>query len=208
MSDFLVSAHTCWLNPDIIDAMLLQAAEVGNMVKPCNDDLRVLRQWLTATEFGDCFLRGREISTWHEDHDKDFVNLSGPRPEEDQFTHWMSPIMIGIYHKIWGMRRKVSHRVAPEPHTKKLTDKPKHPKVDIENSGVIEYDDSWLKAVGKAFGVLLACLLPVLAILALYFVKNTLRRIGITIGFTAVFGFSLKLLTSAELKEIFVAATA
>ena len=157
-----------------------------------------------ATEFW----RGREISTWHEDHDKDFVILSGPRSEEDQFTHWMSPIMIRIHHKIWGMRRKVSHRVAPKPHTKKLMDKPKHPKVDIENSGVIEYDDSWLKAVGKAFRVLLTCLLPVLAILALYLVKNAPRRIGITNGFTAVFGFSLQLLTSTELKEIFVATTA
>lgn len=152
MSDFLLSAHMCWLDPDIIDAMLLQAAGVGNVVKPSNDDLRVLRQWLPATQFGDWFLRGIEVSTWQEDHDKDFMNLSGHRPEGGQFTHWMSPIMIGIYYKIWGMRRKVSHRVAPKPHTKKLTDKSKRPKVDIENSGVIEYDDSWLKAVAKAFG--------------------------------------------------------
>jgi hypothetical protein len=53
-----------------------------------------------------------------------------------------------------------------------------------------------------------AASLPVVAVLILYFIKNTLKRIYVLIGLTVAFAISTKLLTSAKSIEIFAATAA
>jgi hypothetical protein len=53
-----------------------------------------------------------------------------------------------------------------------------------------------------------AATLPVIAILILYFIKDTLRRIYVLIGLTVAFAVATKVLTSAKSIEIFAATAA
>ncbi|PMD58723.1 uncharacterized protein K444DRAFT_630412 [Hyaloscypha bicolor E] len=53
----------------------------------------------------------------------------------------------------------------------------------------------------------LSAILPLGSILALYFVKNTLNRIGVMVGFTITFAAALMISTSAKMIEV-IAATA
>jgi hypothetical protein len=55
---------------------------------------------------------------------------------------------------------------------------------------------------------LLASMIPVLSILILYFIKNTLRRIYTLMGFTVLFALVLKLLTSAKTMDVFAVTAA
>ena len=83
---------------------------------------------------------------------------------------------------------------------------------DPESGRIIDERDSVVvkttKVVGYTFAVVLASLLPVLAILALYYEKNTPKRIYITIGFTAAIGLWLSAFTSAKVNEVFAATAA
>ena len=84
--------------------------------------------------------------------------------------------------------------------------------VDPESGRVLHYDNSRVVRgfllVCSSIGVLIASLLPVLAILALYYVEDMLKRIGITICLTSLFGFAMNLFTSATVKEVFGASAA
>jgi hypothetical protein len=70
-----------------------------------------------------------------------------------------------------------------------------------------DFDSSRLAALGRVlwwvFAIVLASMLPILAVLILYFVHPTLDRIAITIGFTVFVGLLLIIVTSASVKEVF-----
>ena len=57
-------------------------------------------------------------------------------------------------------------------------------------------------------GMVLASLLPISSIVILYFVLNLLVRLGIVGIFTAIFSFSLALITQAKRIEIFAGISA
>jgi len=58
------------------------------------------------------------------------------------------------------------------------------------------------------FATIASALLPIIAILVLYFVKSTLKRIYISIGLTAAFAVAMKLFTDAKKVELFAATAA
>jgi hypothetical protein len=70
-------------------------------------------------------------------------------------------------------------------------------------SGIVEYDESYLDRISKIVATTLSSIIPILAILVLYFIKSTSQRIYIMIGFTAVFAAALTTFTSARRIEIF-----
>jgi hypothetical protein len=55
---------------------------------------------------------------------------------------------------------------------------------------------------------LIASLLPITAIVILYFITNAIVRLGIVVAFTATFSICLILLTNAKRIEIFAATSA
>jgi hypothetical protein len=60
----------------------------------------------------------------------------------------------------------------------------------------------------QMFTVLIACSLPIAAIVLLYSVKNMTTRLGIVAASTGLFSISMNLLTMATLQEIFGATAA
>lgn len=174
--------------------------------------MRNLREWLDSATGGDSFLQGLELDdTWDPDLDYDLVALASIDTEAGQetFLKWLNPTLVDWYHRIWAGRRKV------RPNAKTLS---LHDYIDTIQSrlaasgGVVDYTRS--RFVRSIDGILLlvlttiASLLPVAAILALYFIHRTVVRIYVTIGMTALLGLLLKYGTNANMKEVFGATAA
>jgi hypothetical protein len=104
----------------------------------------------------------------------------------DLFTRWISGLILGLLHRLWGEKHG-SGRVIDE------------------ESGLMLYDDSKINVVSTFFATVISSILPVVTVLVLYVVKNTVRRICITLGFTATFAGVLALCSSTRRVDIFVA---
>ena len=172
------------------DDELLQAAAVAALPQPEAHQVRLLRDWLKGEKEGDNFLRLKELKTWSTEHDPEFVTFLPS-------TSWVNPHLIEFFHWLrhpgsWKRMKLVSS--------------------DSELGRVYNSESTHMGRTMKilwTFAItLFASLLPVLAILVLYFVKHTLYRIAITIAFTAFFGVVLIVFTSAELEEVFGATAA
>lgn len=72
----------------------------------------------------------------------------------------------------------------------------------------IRYRDEGVFRVLKILSTLVASLLPVAGIAVLYAIQNMPARLGTIAIFTALFSFSLSIITSASTKDIFSATAA
>jgi hypothetical protein len=134
------------------------------------------------------FLVSQERLTWDPRYREDLVCLFPP-------DSWLNPWIIDFFHRV---------RYGPSPVTKVEADVELGPIHDIEELLVIRTS----RRIWHVLVTLLASMLPVLAILILYFVKRTLYRIAIAIGLTMVAGLFLKIFTAAQTKEVFGATAA
>ena len=75
-------------------------------------------------------------------------------------------------------------------------------------AGAFAYSSKWLNGFGTFIATILSSMLPLLAVLVLYFVKETLQRIYVMLAFTLTFASSLAIFTSARRIEIFASTAA
>jgi hypothetical protein len=163
-------------------------SQLQKLNNPSTGSISVLREWLRDPKGGNCFLQSSEAFLWEPRYDGDFVTLSEKDQSHDFFTAWFTSTAIALYHNCWGHKQRKKGIIDPE-------------------SGLIQYSDEWYTRVGKALTTTIASILPVLAVLALYFEKELIKRIYIMIGITAVFAAILSLLTNAKRIEIFAAVS-
>jgi hypothetical protein len=72
-------------------------------------------------------------------------------------------------------------------------------------SNMIHYSDSALTRAGKILGTMCASMLPVLAIVILYFIQSMGRRLGVIAAFTFIFSAVLGVFSNGRRIEIFAA---
>ena len=72
----------------------------------------------------------------------------------------------------------------------------------------VYYSDSGIEKITKLLTTVLACLLPIAAVVILYFVESMPQRLGIIGGLAAVFSMTLSLMTGARVADIFAATAA
>ncbi|KAH6664981.1 hypothetical protein B0J14DRAFT_661091 [Halenospora varia] len=168
---------------------LVQATQLSKAKKPSKRQLNFLTDWLRRPSMGNSFLKDREQTIWQAQNAPDLVTLFSHTQEKDGFTTLMSGVMLDIYHRIWGHRRKQTYNLD---HEGKIT----------------AYDEKRLERIASILCGVIASLLPILAILALYFVKRMLLRIGLTIIFTAVFSLTISLFTETSKVNVFAATAA
>lgn len=65
------------------------------------------------------------------------------------------------------------------------------------------YDDDALLRLNTIIISVISSALPVISIVALYYIKTTIQRIGALVAFTVVFAFALATFTNARRLEIF-----
>lgn len=70
------------------------------------------------------------------------------------------------------------------------------------------YSHQTIARFTRIITVLLACMLPIGAIMLLYWVRDMTKRLGLIACFTGVFSISMNIFTMATLSEIFAATAA
>lgn len=171
--------------------LLTRSAQVAQLSRPENHQVRFLQDWLEGEQESKDFLKLKERFTWHSQYQEDFVTLVTSKS-------WINPKLLDFFHWLGSSKQ-------PDDSTSKGPP-------DIEIGRVRDFDSSRFAKVGRVlsrvFVTVLASMLPILAVLVLYFVRPTLDRIAIAIGFTAFVGLFLIIFTSASVKEIFGATAA
>lgn len=102
-------------------------------------------------------------------------------------TIWIAAHLVAPFHKLLGR-----HFVRPSDHS----------------AGLYNYSDRTITKLSSLVATVVSSVLPIAGVIVVYFVENTLARIGIIAGMTALFSLCLALLTAARKSEIFAAAAA
>jgi hypothetical protein len=137
--------------------------------------------------------RGKEAFIWDkrdvrgEKIEHDLVTLATPKGERDVFTKWVIYPVMDIFHQVWG-RRKLNKRYVLD-----------------EESGYVEYSEETIDRIGKIISTTVASILPVIAVLGLFFIKSLVVRIYAMIGITAAFAILLASMSNGKRIEIFAA---
>ena len=159
-------------------------SRLEKLATPKPSQLHILRDWLEDPKGGHNFLKGSEVRQWSDEDGCSFVRVPATKLEDDPFTQLISRILIQLSRHL-GFLRKRGGKV-----------------IDIE-SGLTSYNETKLDRVGKIIATILSSVLPVVSIFALYVVKNTYGRIGMTVAFTGCFAAILSVFSSARRVEIF-----
>ncbi|KAF2115037.1 hypothetical protein BDV96DRAFT_493735 [Lophiotrema nucula] len=171
------------------NAALLQAADVARLNKPQKDELGFFQGWLATSYEGKPFLKRSEVRTWDDENKLDFVTLLTPPVDDEPLIPWFSNVFLNTYHALFarGSNKNKSYD---------------------EESGAVHYSDARLNRANKFLITILASILPIVAIIVLFAVRGTWRRIYVSIGFTTLFAISLATFSSARRLEIFASTAA
>ena len=143
------------------------------------------------------FLRGFESETWDEHHEGDLTSLTDRYHNKDVLSKLIDKHCIPWYDKVRGskVRNPVSLAEAWVGQEK--------PDIRLWN-----YSDTTVSLVVSTIGTALAPLLPMAAILGLFFVEKQLTKILLTMLFTLLFSLALTLLTRHRPIDKFIATAA
>ncbi|KAE9365191.1 hypothetical protein N431DRAFT_496331 [Stipitochalara longipes BDJ] len=174
---------------DYNDAVIQQSI-VSRLPDPARRDLRSLQDWLERPNMGNLALIGKDRDTWGASDEPISPNMgllaihSGG--ENDAFSSWFAQRFIRwVHHILW-------HRMK---------------KPDDVESGIVSYEDKVLQKFTLHITTIIASLLPIVAIIALYLIGPMNERLGLMALFTVVFTACLSVFTNAKRGEIFIAAS-
>ncbi|KAF3002320.1 hypothetical protein E8E14_005227 [Neopestalotiopsis sp. 37M] len=170
------------------NTLLLQVTNIARLEQPAVHNLAALQEYLRDSKGGNSYLQGIEAFIWDQEHAPDLIAIRPDRPDQDAFSRWLTKYPVLLYHRLLGHRSWV----------------PAGQVVD-EESGAMLYRESGVDKLAKMVSITLASTIPMIAILVLYFEKNLLHRIYISIGITAAFAALLSMFTNARRIEIFAA---
>lgn len=206
-----------------IDTTVLQAAEMRKLDSPAQADVAFLRSWLEGDGEGDGFLDEDEAFTWTPplDHDRrdakmlerDFFTLHTRNTEQDIFSQKLSSTLLDWWIMLRPYGRRICCNLPGRRKPKDAAGKSSFPYsgpskvLDLEK-GVLHYSEARLYRFNNILVSVLSSALPVLAIVALYFIRDTGRRIGAMAGFTILFALALAIFTNARRLEIFASTAA
>jgi hypothetical protein len=74
--------------------------------------------------------------------------------------------------------------------------------------GIYHYEESSLQTILSILATVMASLLPISSVVALYVVQSNNVRLGMIAGFSACFSLALAVMTSAKRIEVFAATAA
>lgn len=100
--------------------------------------------------------------------------------ERDHLTQWLIAKLLGGYHHFVGSLYK---------------------QPSGGSGDVFQYSTSHIEFAISVLSTVLSLLLPVTAILVLYLVQNTARRLALIAGFTTAFSLLLTIMTTATRSE-------
>jgi hypothetical protein len=189
------------------DAALLQASQIQRLSSPEPADLRFLREWLGRIGEGENFLTGSEEFTWelpsssspreHKVLEKDLITVHRPVEEQDMFSKLLSSSLLDL----WTWMRSCTSANKKNLHYSRSQGHDFQKSID-PGSGILHYSESSLLKINNIFISVVGAAMPIVAIVALYFIKTEGGRLGATAGFTILFALVLAVCTNARRLEI------
>lgn len=165
---------------------------------------------------GNVWLEGPDRKVWSEPSLGDMVTLI-PQSTEENFTTELTVKLIHRYNRLIGRHFHVQSRILFRhllPRfglamrlTSCLQSNQKEERDDFLRN-TIRYRDEGIFRILKILATLVASLLPVAGIAVLFAIQSMPGRIGAIASFTALFSFSLSVITSASTKDIFSSTAA
>jgi hypothetical protein len=170
----------------LIDEALASYAALTRMQKARPQAVDVLRDCLQDPRSKD-YLLGVDRVTWEDSKFRLDLVTTEQNPDRDHLTQYLMAKLLGVYHQLLGRHYK----------------QPKGGAGDV-----FKYHDAHIEFIMNILSTMLSSLLPVTAIVVLYLVQNTARRLAIIAGFTASFSLLLTVMTTATRSENFAATAA
>ncbi|TVY41918.1 hypothetical protein LOCC1_G006053 [Lachnellula occidentalis] len=163
---------------------LFQQRQLATFDQPEAGNLEFINEWLADSRQGNYALEGLDRNVWKDG--KDLLVVPPDTLVGDSFTRILRKPLTTLYHKVWGRRRG---------------------RTDVEG-GICVYREKIVIRSADMIGTAVASLLPVLAVVALYCVREMLTRLGMVALFTVLFSMALVVTTSAKRMEVFAATAA
>ncbi|KUJ08802.1 uncharacterized protein LY89DRAFT_788704 [Mollisia scopiformis] len=164
---------------------LLKQASLAKLEQPRKYDLTFLRSWFQRPGMGSFPLLGIDRGAWDTDNENDLVAIK-PRAPPDMFSRWFTEDVVPHYHHIFGKTFK--------------TPLPEH-----VGTGIYHYKESSLEKLISTLATVIASLLPICSVVALYIVQSNSIRLGMIAAFSACFSLALAVMTNARRIEVFAA---
>ncbi|KAM0721389.1 hypothetical protein Q7P37_002313 [Cladosporium fusiforme] len=181
------------------NAALLQVVQVQRLASPDGKSAKVLQEWLDEVNRGDGFLKGAEVFTWslHSDRSKeekrtfakDLATTFTSNNEKDLFSELLSSMILKSWAFIHFLHRTSKHGSTSDA-------------IDDEGREILEFSEEKLIRINNIVVSVISAVLPVAAIVALFFIKTEGGRIGAMAGFTFFFAVVLAVFTNARRLEI------
>lgn len=194
------------------DTALLQLHHVRNLQPPTERDMDCLVKWFRGITGSD-FLSGSERNMWpNRNNEKytdlirdEYVTIDPRASKRDYFSLFLEGKLLDLYHEVW---RRMSSNNSGVCFTAAPCCKHNADQIQVGTEPLVEYKTSRFEAISTSIAVALSSLLPVLSILALYFVRKMILRIVLVLIFTTLFSVFLKVFTNARTAEIYSATAA
>ncbi|VUC29070.1 unnamed protein product [Clonostachys rosea] len=165
---------------------LLLHRQIVNLPQPPQGQVDSLNDWMRRPTRGNMYLKGSDGELWKDAKLNELMTMEQPTSDD---TSTSTIRVVKLYHSIIG---QFIHDEPDEQHMKNT--------IVYRNNGAIR--------VVRGAKTLVACMIPILGIVVLYYVKHQGARLGVIAAFTAIFSVTLSTFTPAAIKDIFSATAA
>ncbi|KAJ8131005.1 hypothetical protein O1611_g2619 [Lasiodiplodia mahajangana] len=156
--------------------------------------LEDLREWIRRPTMGFIHILSDDWKTWHDCDETDLITFENSTM--DRFTSLVTYTIVDIYHNLIGR------------HIHEAREGNSLPLNYRDHRHTVTYTHRSIARSTRVFTVLIACTLPITAIIILYNVHDMPTRLGIIAALTGLFSTLMSLLTTASLQDIFAATAA
>ena len=186
------------------DAVLKEAA-LAKLERPRQYDLDFLRSWFRRPGMGAFPLLGLDRDAWDAKTESDLIAIN-PRATPDIFSKWFTESFIPRYHQVFGEKFRVCVRRKPVTRDEANVEQKELP--GNIGTGIYHYKESSLESCLGILATVMASLLPICSVVALYLIQSNGLRLGMIAIFSACFSLALAIMTNTRRIEVFAATAA
>ncbi|KAK8075756.1 hypothetical protein PG997_010419, partial [Apiospora hydei] len=176
--------------------VLKQYQSMNSYRRPSPQQRKQLHKYISCPSLGGvCDFSGRDLgehdsatSVYDQVHQHDLLSLREDTLEDDFLSRLMVGPMLRLFHQLFRIFKR------PLAHDEEMAD-----------TALWHYPDKHIRLVSDLIGSVVSSLLPMLSIIALFYVEHTLARLGLVCAFTVVFSLFMFVTTKCRRVEIFAA---
>ncbi|KAK7961674.1 uncharacterized protein PG986_002499 [Apiospora aurea] len=186
-------------------AAVQQYQSIDSIQKPSHRQRKQLQKYINSESLGGlCGFLGKDLGehdqiapVYDAKHLGDLLFLREDPFEDDFLSHLLTGPILRLFHQIWKYFKR------PLPHDTEAA--AGHVE---EDTALWHYSDRHVRLAANFVGSGVSSLLPMLSIIALFYVQDTLARLGLVCAFTVVFSLCMFAATQCKRVEVFAATAA